>query len=132
MEKIWLKHYEKGVPAEINVDEYTSLVQLFEVSCDKFKNSTSYTNMNTSISYGELDKLSLQFAIFLQQLGMAPKARVAIMLPNLLQYPVALFAILRAGYIIVNTNPLYTSEELAHQMNDSEAEAIIVLANFAA
>lgn len=132
MEKIWLKHYEKGVPAEINIDEYTSLVQLFEISCEKFKNSTSYTNMNTSISYAELDTLSLQFAIFLQQLGMGPNARVAIMLPNLLQYPVALFAILRAGFIIVNTNPLYTSEELAHQMNDSEAEAIIVLANFAA
>lgn len=132
MEKIWLKHYEKGVPAEININEYASLIQFLDDSCRKFKSSTAYVNMGTSISYAELHTLCIQFATFLQQLGLEPGARIAIMMPNLLQYPVVLFAILRAGFIVVNTNPLYTSDELVHQMNDSGAEAIIVLANFAA
>ena len=130
MEKIWLKHYQKGVPPEISVNEHSSLTQLFEDSCHKFHDNVAFINMGTKITYGELDSLSRHLAVFLQQLGLKRGARVALMLPNLLQYPVALFAILRAGYIVVNTNPLYTADELTHQMNDSGAEAIIVLANF--
>ena len=131
MEKIWLKHYDPSVPAEINPNEYQSLVQLFTESCNIHNNKPAYINMGTSISYKQLDTLSYQFAVFLQSLGLQPGARVAIMMPNLLQYPVALFAILRAGFIVVNTNPLYTHEELIFQLNDSGAEAILVLANFA-
>lgn len=130
MEKIWLKHYQKGVPPEISVNEHSSLTQLFEDSCHKFHDNVAFINMGTKITYGELDSLSRNLAVFLQQLGLKRGARVALMLPNLLQYPVALFAILRAGYIVVNTNPLYTPDELTHQMNDSGSEAIIVLANF--
>lgn len=131
MEKIWLKHYEQGVPAEINPNEYQSIAHLFNRSCEQHKNNTAFVNMGTSITYEKLDQLCLQFASFLQKIGLERGARVAIMLPNSLQYPVALFAILRAGYIVVNTNPLYTSDELTHQLNDSGAQAIIVLANFA-
>ncbi len=130
MEKIWLKHYQKGVPAEISTTECSSLTQLFEDSCRKYRGNTAYINMGSKINYGELDILTRNLAIFLQQLGLKKGSRVAIMMPNLLQYPVALFAILRAGLIVVNTNPLYTADELTHQMNDSGAEVIIVLANF--
>ena len=97
----------------------------------RIENNIAYSNMGCEISYGKLDKLSLQFAIYLQKLGLKKGARVAIMMPNLLQYPIALFAILRAGYIVVNTNPLYTCDEVVHQINDSGAEAMVVLANFA-
>lgn len=131
MEKLWLKHYQQGVPAEININEYDSIVHLFNESCSTYSERESYVNRGTSITYGELDRFSQQFAIFLQQLGLQRGTRVAIMLPNLLQYPVALFGILRAGCVVVNTNPLYTPDELTHQLNDSAAEAIIVLANFA-
>jgi long-chain acyl-CoA synthetase len=131
MEKIWLKHYEPGVPPEIDPNEYNSLVHLLEESCRRFGSRPAYMNQGTAISYEELDQLSQAFAAFLQQLGLQRGARVAIMLPNLLQYPIALFAILRAGYLVVNTNPLYTADELIHQMNDSGAEAIIILSNFA-
>lgn len=130
MEKIWLKHYQQGVPAEISTDECSSLVQLFEDSCRTYHDNTAYINMGSKINYGELDILTRKLAVFLQQLGLKKGTRVAIMMPNILQYPVALFAILRAGLIVVNTNPLYTMDELIHQMNDSGAEAIIVLANF--
>ncbi len=131
MDKIWLKQYQRGVPEVINTHQYASLVHLFNSSCNKYSDNIAYMNMGYSLSYGELDKQSLQFATYLQQLGLKKGARVAIMLPNILQYPIALFAILRAGYIVVNTNPLYTGEEVAYQMKDSGAEAIIVLANFA-
>lgn len=131
MEKIWLKHYGPGVPAEIDTNAYSSVVDLFDTSCRQHTHHTAYINRGTIITYGELDILCQQFAVFLQGLGLKRGARVAIMMPNLLQYPVALFAILRAGYIVVNTNPLYTSDELVHQLNDAEAEAIIVLSNFA-
>lgn len=128
---MWLKHYQQGVPAEINTKEYTSLVHLFNESCSNYKNNVAYVNMAHEITYGELDQLSLQFAVYLQQLGLKKGARVAIMMPNLLQYPIVFFAVLRAGYIVVNTNPLYTSDETIHQMNDAGVEAIVVLANFA-
>ena len=131
MDKLWLKHYQQGVPHEINVDEYASLVELFNESCHNYKDDIAYVNMNCPMSFAELDKLSAQFANYLQQLGLQKGARVAIMMPNLLQYPIALFAILRAGFIVVNTNPLYTTDEVVHQMNDSEAEVIVVMANFA-
>lgn len=131
MDKRWLEHYEKGVPHEINADQYTSLVALFDESCKKYSELPAFSNMGTDISYQQLEELSRQFAIYLQSLGLSKGSRVAIMMPNVLQYPVALFAILRAGYVVVNTNPLYTPDEVTHQMNDSGAEAIVVLANFA-
>ncbi|WP_133127251.1 AMP-binding protein [Legionella nagasakiensis] len=131
MEKLWLSQYQQTVPSEINMNDYTSIVQMFEETCQTFKENIAYTNMGTEISFRELDKLTLQFAAFLQGIGLQKGTRIAIMMPNLLQYPIVLFASLRAGLIVVNTNPLYTSDELIHQINDSEAEAIVVLANFA-
>jgi long-chain acyl-CoA synthetase len=126
MEKLWLGQYQEGVPAEIALDEYASLVDLFEASCQKFSTRTAYISHNHKLSFQELEKLTRYFAAYLQSLGLSPGARIAIMLPNCLQYPVALFAILRAGYIVVNTNPLYTSYEVAHQLEDAGAEAVIV------
>lgn len=131
MEKIWLSQYQKGVPHEINPDEYPSLVAVIDESCKKFSKDTAFQNMGTEITYAELDSLVTQFASFLQQKDLKKGARVAIMMPNLLQYPVVLFGILRGGYVAVNTNPLYTPDELVHQINDSGAEILIVLANFA-
>ena len=131
MDKLWLKHYQEGVPYEIDLNQYASLAHLFDEACSKHKNSAAYVNMGFELSYDKLNQLSLQFATYLQQLGLKKGARVAIMMPNLLQYPIALFAILRAGFIVVNTNPLYTTDEIAHQLSDAGAEAIVVLANFA-
>ncbi|KTC69367.1 long chain fatty acid-CoA ligase [Legionella birminghamensis] len=131
MEKVWLKNYQKGVPAEIDVNEYSSLAQLFEEACEKHADKVAYENLGHEMTYGELNRKSRQFTLFLQQLGLKKGARVAIMMPNLLQYPVALFGALRGGYMVVNTNPLYTADELIHQMNDSGSEVIVVLANFA-
>ncbi len=131
MDKLWLKHYQQGVPHEINVNEYASMVHLFDEVCIEQANHIAYVNMGCEISYRELDKRSLQMAVFLQQLGLKKGARVAIMLPNLLQYPIMLFAILRASFVVVNTNPLYTPDEITHQLNDAGAEAIVVLSNFA-
>ncbi|WED44388.1 AMP-binding protein [Legionella cardiaca] len=131
MDKVWLEHYQKGVPHTIDINEYASIVALFEESCRKYSSQIAYVNLGSPITYAELDKKSAQFATYLQQLGLKKGARVAIMMPNLLQYPIALFGILRAGYTVVNTNPLYTADEVAHQMKDSGAEAIVVLANFA-
>lgn len=131
MEKIWLDYYEKGVPSEINLNNYSSLVHLLAESCQHYNDSVAFMNMGSAITYRELDLLSGQFAVYLQSLGFKPGTRVAVMMPNLLQYPIAVFGILRAGMIVVNTNPLYTHEELIHQMNDSGAQAIVVLANFA-
>ena len=132
MEKIWLKEYPEGIPAEVNIHEYSSLRDIFEKSCRKFSDLPAYSNMSVSISYRELDARSRDFAAYLQsELGLAKGDRVAIMLPNLLQYPVALFGALRAGLTVVNTNPLYTPRELEHQLHDSGATAIVVLENFA-
>lgn len=131
MDKRWFEQYQKGVPHEIDTNQYSSLVALFKESCTRYAKRLSYTNMGNSITFEELNTLSRNLAAYLQQLNLEKGARIAIMLPNVLQYPVALFAILRAGYIVVNTNPLYTTDEFVHQMNDAEAEAIIVLANFA-
>jgi long-chain acyl-CoA synthetase len=132
MDKIWLKEYPEGVPAEVDIHEYSSLKDAFEQSCRKFSHLPAYTNMSVAISYSELDELSRNFAAYLQNdLGLTKGDRVAIMLPNLLQYPVALFGTLRAGLTVVNVNPLYTARELEHQLHDSGATVIVVLENFA-
>lgn len=131
MHKQWLKYYQPGVPHEIDASQYSSLVALFNECCKKYSHKPSYSNMGSSITYGELDELSRNFAAYLQQLNLSKGTRVGIMLPNILQYPIALFGILRAAHIVVNINPFYTSDELVHQMNDAGAEVIIVLANFA-
>ncbi len=131
MDKMWLKSYPGTVPAEINPDQYRSLVQLLEESFEKFAARPAYVCMDSFMSYGELDLHSKRLAAWLQSRGLQRGARVAVMLPNVLQYPVAIAAILRAGYTVVNVNPLYTPRELEHQLNDSGSEAIIVLENFA-
>jgi len=132
MEKIWLKSYSKEVPAEVNVGEFKSLKEILEKSCTRFADRPAFTNMGTSITYAELDRLTRQFGAYLQkELGLRKGDRVAIMMPNLLQYPVALFGALRAGMTVVNVNPLYTPRELRHQLRDSGATVIVVLENFA-
>lgn len=131
MDKPWLQQYETGVPHEIDINEYASLTSLIEKSCHQFSDKVAYVNLGSTLTYKELDEKSQRFANYLKELGLRKGARVAIMSPNLLQYPIALFGILRAGYVIVNTNPLYTVPEIVHQMNDSGAEAILVVANFA-
>ncbi len=131
MEKIWLKHYPPGVRAEIDFNEYRSIGELFEKSTGKFRERPAYTNMGATITFGDLDRLSRDFGAWLQGKGLARGARVAVMMPNCLQYPVALFGILRAGFVVVNVNPLYTPRELEHQLKDSGAEAIVILENFA-
>ncbi|MDN4037395.1 long-chain-fatty-acid--CoA ligase [Massilia sp. YIM B02443] len=131
MDKTWLQSYPPGVPAEINPDQYRSLVHLLEESFSKFADRNAYVCMDKFLTYGELDTCSKRLAAWLQSRGMAPGARVALMMPNVLQYPVALAAVLRAGYTVVNVNPLYTARELEHQLKDSGAEAIVVLENFA-
>jgi long-chain acyl-CoA synthetase len=132
MDKPWLQSYPRGIPAEIDVSEFKSLGDLFERSCRAYGGQTAYINMGKSITYAELDTLSAQFAGFLQgELGLATGARVAVMMPNILQYPVCIFGILRAGYTVVNCNPLYTARELEHQLKDSGAEVIVVVENFA-
>jgi len=131
MEKIWLKSYPEGVPAEIDVNQYHSVTHLLEEAFSKYADRNAYVCMDKFLTYRELDKLSQQMGAWLQSKGLHAGARVAIMLPNVLQYPVAMAAILRAGYAVVNVNPLYTPRELQHQLVDSGAEAIIVLENFA-
>lgn len=131
MEKLWFDQYQQGVPHQVYPDSYSSLLKFFDESFKKYSRYIAYENMGTSMTYGQLEKLSHDFAAYLQHLNLNKGARVAIMMPNLLQYPIVLFGILRAGYVVVNTNPLYTVDELTHQLADSEAEAIIVLANYA-
>ena len=131
MERIWLKQYPPGVPADIEPTQYASLVDLLEESFTKFADRKAFICMDKSISYRDLDQMSVALAAYLQGRGLQRGARVAIMLPNVLQYPVATAAVLRAGFAVVNVNPLYTPRELEHQLKDSGAEAIIVLENFA-
>ena len=132
MEKIWLKSYPAGVPAEVNLGEFSSLVDLFERTVKQFSTRPVYSNMGSTISYAELDRLSRNFAAYLQtELKLQSGARVALMMPNVMQYPVCLFGVWRAGLVAVNCNPLYTAPELQHQLCDSGAEAIIVVENFA-
>ena len=132
MDKLWLKSYPPGVPAEINPEEYSSLKQLFEDSCARFPARPAYSNLGRTITYRELDAMSRSFGAWLQQEArLVPGDRIALMLPNLLQYPIALFGALRAGLTVVNTNPLYTHRELEHQLKDSQARAIVVFENAA-
>ncbi|MCO6388299.1 long-chain-fatty-acid--CoA ligase [Aliihoeflea sp. 40Bstr573] len=131
-DKPWLANYPKGVPAEIAPLEYQSLGDLMVDSCRKYGSKPAFTCMGKSITFTELEKQSAAFAAYLQGKGLSKGARVAIMMPNVLQYPIAMMAVLRAGYTVVNVNPLYTPRELEHQLNDSGAEGIVILENFAA
>ncbi|MCI0268514.1 long-chain-fatty-acid--CoA ligase FadD [Cronobacter sakazakii] len=132
MKKVWLNRYPADVPAEINPDRYHSLVDMFEQSCTRYADQPAFTNMGEVMTFSKLEERSRAFAAWLQQgLGLQKGDRVALMMPNLLQYPVALFGILRAGMIVVNVNPLYTPRELEHQLNDSGASAIVIVSNFA-
>lgn len=131
MEKVWLEHYDPSVSAEIDPARYSSVVDIFEQSIEKYPNNTAFINMGHSITFAQLDKQSRQFAAYLQDQGLVKGDPVAIMMPNVIQYPVALFAILRAGMVVVNVNPLYTARELKHQLNDAGVKAIVIIENFA-
>ena len=131
MEKPWLKSYPQGVPAEIDLSEYSSIAHIFEDSCRRFPDRIAFTNMGTRVTYAELERKSRCFAAWLQSRGLIEGDRIALMMPNILQYPIALFGALRAGLVVVNTNPLYTARELRHQLSDSGARAIVVVENFA-
>lgn len=132
MDKLWLQSYPPQVPAEIDLSKYHSLADLFHQSIAKYRDNPAFSNLGKVLSYAEVDELTRQFAAYLiHGAGLQRGDRIAIMMPNLLQYPIALFAALRAGLVVVNTNPLYTDRELEHQLKDSGAKAIVILANFA-
>ncbi len=131
-DRIWLKNYPEGVPADIDPDQYRSLVGLMEESFNRYANRTAYSFMGKSVTYAQTDHESQAMAAYLQSLGLQRGDRVAVMMPNVPQYPVAVAAILRAGMVVVNVNPLYTARELEHQLKDSGARAIIIIENFAA
>ncbi len=132
MTKIWHKSYDSGVPFDINPNEYSSINDVIEVGFTKFKSLPAFHNMGTTLTYEEIDRLSLKFASYLQNdLHLQKGDRVALMMPNILQYPIALFGVLRAGLVAVNVNPLYTPRELEHQLKDSGAKAIVIFANSA-
>jgi len=128
----WLKNYPSGIPANINADQYCSVVEMLEESFEKYKQLPAFTCMGKTFTYGEIDKLSLQFGAYLQSRGLKKGDKIALMMPNLLQYPIALFGAIRAGLVVVNTNPLYTPREMEHQFIDAEVSAIVILENFAA
>lgn len=131
MEKIWLKQYPKAVQETIDPDQYSSLLAMFDESVEKFGDRPAVTNLGVTLTYRELDQKARDFASYLQhELGLQKGDKLALMMPNLLQYPVCLFGAFRAGLAVVNVNPLYTPRELEHQLNDSEANAIVILANF--
>ena len=131
MNQPWLNSYPEGVPAEIDLSGYSSILDIFEQSCAEFADQTAYVNFEKELTYRELDRLTRDFAAWLQSQGMKKGDRIALMMPNILQYPVALFGAMRAGMVIVNTNPMYTARELKHQLQDSGARAIVVVENFA-
>ena len=131
MEKSWLARYPAGTPAEISLDSGTSLVDVLRTSCERFATKPAFHNMGTTLTYAEVDARSRDFAAWLGANSLRPGDRIALMMPNVLQYPIALFGALRAGLVVVNTNPLYTPRELEHQLRDSGALCIVVLANFA-
>jgi long-chain acyl-CoA synthetase len=127
----WQKHYPAGVTPEIDMGHYTSLPQMAEESFAKYAGRAMYTCMDKTLTFGDIDRMSAALGAWLQSKGLAKGARVALMMPNVLQYPIAILAVLRAGFVVVNVNPLYTPRELEHQLNDSGAEAIVILENFA-
>ena len=131
MEKPWIKNYPAGVPAEIDPTQYETVAAMLEESMKKFAARTAFVCMGKSITYGELDAASLKLGAWLQSRGLEPGSRVALMMPNIMQYPVCVAAVLRAGYVVVNVNPLYTPRELEHQLKDSGAQAIVIIENFA-
>jgi long-chain acyl-CoA synthetase len=131
-DRIWLDSYPAGVPADIDTNRYASVVDMMEESFQKFANRVAYTFMGKELTYKQVDELSQTFGAYLQGLGLSKGDRVAVMMPNVMQYPIAVAGIMRAGYILVNVNPLYTARELEHQLKDSGAKAIVVLENFAA
>jgi long-chain acyl-CoA synthetase len=131
MERFWLKNYPEGVPSEVDVTRYSSLVALFEDGFRRHASRNAYAYMDRYFTFSEIDRHSAAFGAWLQARGLARGARVAIMLPNVVQYPIALAGVLRAGCVVVNVNPLYTPRELEHQLKDSGAEAIVILENFA-
>jgi long-chain acyl-CoA synthetase len=131
-ERVWLKSYPSGVPADIDPDRYRSIVAVFHEACERFADKPCFTNMGVTLSYRDLARLSGQFASFLGgELGLKKGDRIGLQMPNVLQYPVALFGALRAGLVVVNTNPLYTPREMEHQYRDAAVKAIVILANFA-
>ena len=130
MERIWLKSYRADVPAEADVDAFSSIVNMFDQSVARFANEPAYIHMGVTLTYAEVDRLSRNFAAYLHEKLRLPKGvRLALMMPNILQYPIALFGALRAGCTVVNCNPLYTPRELEQQLADLGAEAIVVLEN---
>jgi len=131
MDKPWLQSYPPGIPAEIDPGKLPSLVALVDRACTEYADQIAYLSMGKTMTYRALDAASREFAGWLQSLGLAKGERVALMMPNLLQYPVALFGTLRAGCVVVNCNPLYTPRELEHQLKDSGATAIVIVENFA-
>ncbi|MGD8921105.1 MAG: AMP-binding protein, partial [Gammaproteobacteria bacterium] len=132
VERIWLDQYPEYTPAEIDTSEYASLKDLIESAFRKYRDLPAFTNMGHSISYGDLDQMSRYFGAYLQKAaGLNKGDRVAVMMPNILQYPVAVYGVLRAGMCVVNVNPLYTPRELEHQLKDSGARAIVIFENFA-
>src|SRR5260221_4027334 len=131
MDRFGVKQYPPGTPADIDAGEYASLKALIDLSCEQFATHTAFIQMEHRCSYADLDQLSNRFAAWLQRHGLKKGDRVAIMLPNILQYPVVMFGVLRAGMTVVNTTPLYTAPELEHQLRDSGAAALVVLENFA-
>ncbi|HUS24708.1 MAG TPA: AMP-binding protein, partial [Candidatus Binatia bacterium] len=131
-ERVWLKEYQPGVPHDIDLTAYESLSDLIERSIGRFRALPAYQSGDTVLAYDDMDRLSQDFASYLQNVaGLEKGDRVAVMMPNLLQYPVVLFGILRAGMVVVNVNPLYTARELEHQLTDSGAKAIVIFENFA-
>ncbi len=131
MERFWLKQYPAGVPADVDASQYQSLAALIEEAFRKHSSRDAYVSMGKAMTFKEVDDLSRSFGAWLQSRGLSKGARVALMMPNVLQYPIAIAAVLRAGYVVVNVNPLYTPRELLHQLSDSGAEAIVILENFA-
>jgi long-chain acyl-CoA synthetase len=131
IERPWLKNYPAGIPANINADSYTSLWEMVAETFNKYRNKVAFSCMGKSLTYDDIDKQSLAFGAYLHSRGLEPGDKVALMMPNLLQYPIALFGCLRAGLVVVNTNPLYTPREMRHQFVDSDAKAIVICENFA-
>ncbi len=132
MNKTWLASYDPNVAHEIDMSEDESLRDIIESSCQRFSTKSAFSNMGTSITYADVDRLSKAFGAYLQHdLNLAKGTRVAVMMPNLLQYPIAIFGILRAGCVVVNVNPMYTPRELQHQLSDAGVNTIVILENFA-
>jgi long-chain acyl-CoA synthetase len=132
IERPWLASYPANVPAQVNVDEFPSIVSVLEQACERFRHNPAFTNYGTTLTYDDIDRLSARFASYLLgELKLKKGDRVALMMPNVLQYPIAIFGVLRAGLTVVNTNPMYTARELRHQLSDSGAKAIVVMEMFA-